>query len=64
GMLLRTIGLYGVEINIWLSAFNLLPIGVLDGRKVLDWGLPQYLAIAVVPFIGAIYVFFGFFNLF
>ncbi|MDD1721475.1 MAG: site-2 protease family protein, partial [Euryarchaeota archaeon] len=40
GMLLRTIGLYGVEINIWLSAFNLLPIGVLDGRKVLDWGLP------------------------
>ncbi len=64
GMLLRTIGLYGVEINIWLSAFNLLPIGVLDGRKVLDWGLPQYLAIAVVPFIGAIYVFFGFFNSF
>ena len=64
GMLLRTIGLYGVEINIWLSAFNLLPIGVLDGRKVLDWGLLQYLAIAVVPFIGAIYVFFGFFNLF
>ncbi|MGZ4905795.1 MAG: peptidase M50 [Halobacteriota archaeon] len=63
GTLLRSIGLYGVEINIWLSAFNLLPIGVLDGRKVLDWGIAQYLAIAVVPFIGAVYVFFGFFNL-
>ncbi len=62
--LLRNVGLYGVEINIWLSAFNLLPIGVLDGRKVLDWGVPQYLAIAVVPFVGAVFVFFGFFNVF
>ncbi len=64
GTLLRNVGLYGVEINIWLSAFNLLPIGVLDGKKVLDWGLPQYLAIAIVPFIGAVYVLFGFFSLF
>ncbi len=64
GSLLRNVGLYGVEINIWLSAFNLLPIGVLDGRKVLDWGVPQYLAIAVVPFVGAVLVFFGFFNVF
>ncbi len=61
---LLRIGLYGVEINIWLSAFNLLPIGVLDGRKVLDWGIAQYLAIAIIPFIGAVYVLFGFFNLF
>jgi len=64
GTPLRSVGLYGVEINVWLSAFNLLPIGVLDGRKVLDWGIAQYLVIAVVPFIGAVYVFFGFFNLF
>ncbi len=64
GTLLWLIGLYGVEINIWLSAFNMLPIGVLDGRKVLDWGVPQYIAIAIIPFIGAIGVLFGVFNQF
>ncbi len=55
-------GWYGFAINVWLSAFNLLPIGVLDGKKVLDWGIPQYIAIATVPFLAAIYVFFGVFN--
>lgn len=64
GTLLWIIGLYGVEINIWLSAFNMLPIGVLDGRKVLDWGIPQYIAIALIPFLGAIGVLFGVFNQF
>jgi Zn-dependent protease len=64
GGLLSYIGIYGFAINIWLSAFNLLPIGPLDGRKVLDWGLLQYLAIAIVPFLGAIYVIFFIFHLF
>ncbi len=60
---LLQIGFLGVEINIWLSAFNLLPIGILDGRKVLEWGVPQYLAIAVVPFVGAAYFLLGSFSL-
>ncbi len=64
GTLQWLIGLYGVEINIWLSAFNMLPIGILDGKKVLDWGIPQYIAIAIIPFIGAIAVLFGVFNQF
>ena len=31
------LGAYGVLINCFLAAFNMLPFGPLDGRKVLDW---------------------------
>jgi Zn-dependent protease len=63
GGLLSELGQLGFIINAWLSAFNLLPIGPLDGKKVLDWGVPQYIAIATLPFLAAIFVFFGGFNL-
>jgi Zn-dependent protease len=63
GGVLSFLGWLGLAINVWFSAFNLLPIGPLDGRKVLDWGIPQYVAIATVPFLGAIFVWFGVFNL-
>ena len=62
GGITALIGLYGFVINIWLSAFNLLPISVLDGKKVLAWGVPQYIAIAILPFLGAIYVFLRIFS--
>jgi Zn-dependent protease len=64
GGVLSDLGWLGLIINVWFSAFNLLPIGPLDGRKVLDWGALQYVAIATVPFLAAIYVFFFVFNLF
>jgi Zn-dependent protease len=54
--LLSYVGVYGFVINIWLSAFNLLPIGPLDGRKILNWGVLQYVAIAIVPFVAAVYI--------
>jgi len=56
GGLLSYVGVYGFVINIWLSAFNLLPIGPLDGRKILNWGVLQYVAIAIVPFVAAVYI--------
>jgi Zn-dependent protease len=56
GGVLRDLGWYGFVINVWFSAFNLLPIGPLDGKKVLDWGIPQFVAIAAVPFLAAIFV--------
>jgi Zn-dependent protease len=63
GGLLSYVGIYGFVINIWLSAFNLLPIGPLDGRKILNWGVLQYVAIAIVPFMAAVYIILFIFNL-
>ncbi|MDK2974107.1 MAG: hypothetical protein PWP08_478 [Methanofollis sp.] len=34
---LLLIGLMGVQINAMIATFNLLPVSVLDGRKVLAW---------------------------
>ena len=62
GGIIALIGYFGFAINIWLSAFNLLPISILDGKKVLAWGVPQYIAIAILPFLGAIYVFLRIFS--
>ena len=48
----------GVWVNALLAAFNLLPIGGLDGRRVLDYSKPMYaasmgvaVALAVVVFL-------------
>ncbi|MFX0051828.1 MAG: site-2 protease family protein [Candidatus Hodarchaeota archaeon] len=37
GMLLFTIGFTGVWLNAFLGFFNMLPLGMLDGAKVLAW---------------------------
>ncbi|MEW6143331.1 MAG: site-2 protease family protein [Chloroflexota bacterium] len=42
------IGVFGFNINIWLAAFNLLPIGPLDGRAVMSWNTPVWVLLLVV----------------
>lgn len=50
---------YGSFINVWLAAFNLIPFGVLDGRKIIAWNpliwaslsLPSW-AISILFIIG------------
>lgn len=45
------------DINSWLALFNLIPIGVLDGAKVLAWNKGVWLVLtglAVLLFVGVI----------
>ena len=36
------IGDFGVMINAWLAAFNMIPVSVLDGKKVFAWDRRVY----------------------
>jgi Zn-dependent protease len=37
----------GVQINIWLGAFNMIPFFILDGQKVFTWDRKIWAAVAV-----------------
>jgi len=37
--LLGSVSLIGFRINIWIAAFNLLPFGPMDGKKVFEWNV-------------------------
>ena len=57
-LVLPLIGSRGVEINLLLAAFNMLPVGGLDGNTVRSWSTPVYLAVLVPSVILAVWVFF------
>ena len=61
-LFLFQIGSMSVSLNVFLGLFNLLPIGVLDGAKVLDWDGRIWLAL-VGSFL-VIGIFSGGFGLF
>jgi len=42
------IGGYGVIINLFLAAFNLLPIPPLDGSKIFAWNVPLWVVMMVI----------------
>ena len=48
--ILGLIGLVGVKINAMIAAFNLLPIGPLDGAKILKWNPVIFAGVALVAF--------------
>ena len=45
---LSQVGEWGFIINLWLAAFNLLPIPPLDGRKIFSWNNRSWTALAAV----------------
>ncbi len=45
---LGLVGIYGVLINFFLAAFNMIPFGPLDGRKVLTWSVSMFAVTFVV----------------
>lgn len=53
GGLLALIGLVGLRINAMIATFNMLPISVLDGRKVLAWN-PVVFAVLMIASLGVL----------
>jgi Zn-dependent protease len=41
--ILALVGLAGIQINAMLATFNMLPVSILDGKKVLAWSVPAFL---------------------
>jgi Zn-dependent protease len=50
------IGRWGVLINMLLAGFNMLPISVLDGRKVLAWSVPVYIGLFILIIVVGIFM--------
>ena len=48
-----TIGMVGLSVNSMIAFFNLIPISVLDGKKILAWN-PAVFAVAIVVSLGLI----------
>ena len=48
--ILTTIGTIGLQVNAMIAAFNMLPVSVLDGRKVLAWNAGAFAFLIVAAF--------------
>jgi Zn-dependent protease len=51
GELLAIVGLVGLRVNAMIATFNMLPISILDGRKVLAWN-PAVFAVLMAASLG------------
>lgn len=50
GSILFMIGMVGLQVNSMIAAFNMLPVSVLDGKKVLAWNKPVFAILIVAAF--------------
>jgi Zn-dependent protease len=50
GSLVQYIGLSGFQINAMIASFNMLPVSVLDGRKVLAWNVAVFAVLIAASF--------------
>ena len=58
GNILAQIGIFGIQINAMIAAFNMLPISILDGRKVMSWNIPVFALLILASFgllVGSFY---------
>ena len=54
GGLIGIVGLVGFRVNAMIATFNMLPISVLDGRKILAWN-PAVFAVLMAASAGALF---------
>jgi len=54
GELLHNVGLVGLRVNAMIATFNMLPISILDGRKVLAWN-PVIFAVLIITSVGILF---------
>ena len=50
GNIATLIGMIGLQVNAMIAAFNMLPVSVLDGRKVLAWNPVVFVILIVAAF--------------
>jgi Zn-dependent protease len=50
GNLATLIGMMGLQVNAMIAAFNMLPVSVLDGKKVLAWNTGIFVVLIVAAF--------------
>jgi Zn-dependent protease len=50
GSLVSLIGMMGLQVNAMIAAFNMLPVSILDGRKVLAWNTGIFIVLIVAAF--------------
>ncbi len=58
--LLAQIGIFGVQINAMIASFNMLPVSILDGRKVMSWNIAVFVLLILTSFgllVGSFYYF-------
>jgi Zn-dependent protease len=53
GSILGMTGIIGLQVNAMIAAFNMLPVSVLDGRKVLAWN-PAIFAVLIIAAFGVL----------
>jgi Zn-dependent protease len=49
------IGTVGFQVNAMIAFFNMIPVSVLDGRKILAWNLPLFIILFLVT-LGVLYL--------
>ncbi|MGB9718933.1 MAG: AN1-type zinc finger domain-containing protein [Thermoproteota archaeon] len=52
------VGAIGFQVNLWLAAFNMIPLGGLDGRKILGWSIAAWAAVAVPLWVAQAFLIF------
>ena len=55
GNLFSIVGMIGLQVNAMIAAFNMLPVSVLDGKKVLAWNVGIFVILILAAF-GALVV--------